>query len=392
MYEEPDLCLRVWDAGFRVLQWNDLTVWHEYSGLNRNELKVHRRHARNEALSVLMRYPWPLAGPAALGKLAGQCRYAFSRGPGWAVREPRVWAEVLALLPRAFGARRGVSSRAVKIAVAVNRAPVADPAAAWRLGDLPWRDVLAGRLDAALALHPAGPANPAAAANPAPPAEGRRVSVSPDNPELRPAGRAAGGHGAGRRADLHLPPRRRRPRGRAAGPVRHEYLVRPGPVPRPAVGGVAAGGPLPPPSDAAGTGRGAGRPPAAPGTAGGAGPRGVRDQPAGAGADAPPGRRVRPVRGPPPRRRRRPVLGVPGRLPAQPPRDPVRRGPGGGGVHHGPRHRRRPASSGRKRSGTRSGPRPSPTSTSRTGTGNVWKPNRTPRTCAWRRVRSRCGR
>ena len=155
MYEEPDLCLRVWDAGYRVLQWNELTVWHEYSGLNRNELKVHRRHARNEALSVLMRYPWPLAGPAALGKLAGQLRYALSRGPGWAAREPRVWAEVFALLPRAFGARRGVSARAVKIAVAVNRAPVADPAAAWRLGDLPWRDVLAGRLDAALAPHPA---------------------------------------------------------------------------------------------------------------------------------------------------------------------------------------------------------------------------------------------
>jgi GT2 family glycosyltransferase len=148
-YEEPDLCLRVWDAGYRVLQWNEATVYHEFSGLNRNEQRTHRRHARNEACSVWMRYPWHLVLPATAARLAGQFRYARSRG--WARGEPRVWAEFARYLPRALANRRPVGSRAVKICLALNRLRVADAREAWALGDLTWREVLAlhRRADAA---------------------------------------------------------------------------------------------------------------------------------------------------------------------------------------------------------------------------------------------------
>jgi GT2 family glycosyltransferase len=142
MYEEPDLCLRAWDAGYRVLQWNNIVVFHEFSPLNRNEQRNHRRHARNEACSIWMRYPWRLVLPATAYRLFAQSRYAASRG--WLLREPRVWAEAFARLPAALVRRRSVSERAVKIAVAVNRLRVADPKAVWELGTLPWREILRG--------------------------------------------------------------------------------------------------------------------------------------------------------------------------------------------------------------------------------------------------------
>ncbi len=99
-YEEPDLALRAWNAGYRVLQWNDIVVYHEFSPLNRNEQRVHRQHTRNEACSIWMRYPWPLVAPASLYRLAAQARYAARCG--WLLREPRVWFEVLARLPLAL--------------------------------------------------------------------------------------------------------------------------------------------------------------------------------------------------------------------------------------------------------------------------------------------------
>jgi hypothetical protein len=141
-YEEPDLCLRAWDAGFRVLQWNEVVVYHEFSGLNRNEQRTHRRHARNEACSAVMRAPWYLVAPLAAVRLAQQFRYALRRG--WGLREPRVWGEALLYLPSALRRRRPVSARALKIALAVNRWRVADPETVWRLGDLSWRTILTG--------------------------------------------------------------------------------------------------------------------------------------------------------------------------------------------------------------------------------------------------------
>jgi GT2 family glycosyltransferase len=150
-YEEPDLCIRAWNAGFRVLQWNEIVVYHEFSGLNRNEQRTHRRHARNEACSIWMRCPWHLVVPMTVARLLGQARYAASRG--WLLREPRVWAEVLWRLPRSLLNRQAVSTQAVKICVAVNRVKVTDPHAIWNLGDMSWRQILRGELPIELQTH-----------------------------------------------------------------------------------------------------------------------------------------------------------------------------------------------------------------------------------------------
>ena len=142
-YEEADLCIRAWDAGFRVLQWNEIVVYHEFSWLNRNEPRNHRRHARNEACSAWMRCPWHLVLPMTLARFAGQARYAASRG--WLLREPRIWAEFLWRLPRCLLHRKPVSTKTVKICLALNRLKVADRQAVWKLGDLSWRQILSGK-------------------------------------------------------------------------------------------------------------------------------------------------------------------------------------------------------------------------------------------------------
>ncbi len=141
-YEEPDLSLRAWNAGYRVLQWNDVVVYHEFSGQNRNERRNHQRHARNEAWGVVMRYPGPWVVPMLAGKLAGQARYAAKRG--WLWREPQVWGAVLWKLPAAIRNRKPVSREAIKIAVGVNRRRCIDAREARQLGSLPWSQILRG--------------------------------------------------------------------------------------------------------------------------------------------------------------------------------------------------------------------------------------------------------
>ena len=125
-------------------------VYHEFSGLNRNEARNHRRHARNEACAAVMRAPWCLVVPLAATRLARQFRYALRRG--WVWKEPRVWAETLLYLPSALRRRQPVSTRALKIALAVNRWRVADSQAVWRLGELSWREILFGARELNLSI------------------------------------------------------------------------------------------------------------------------------------------------------------------------------------------------------------------------------------------------
>src|SRR5688500_13477386 len=133
-YEEADLAMRVWNAGYRVLQWNEIIVYHEFSPQNRNEARTHFRHARNEACSVIMRYPWPLVFPGLTARFMTQFRYAWRQGLWW--REPLVWLAVLGRLPLALAHRRPVTARTVRISLGVNRVRTADPQAAWAMGDL----------------------------------------------------------------------------------------------------------------------------------------------------------------------------------------------------------------------------------------------------------------
>ena len=133
-YEEPDLAIRLWDAGYRCLAWYDIIIWHEYSGLNRNECRTHFFHARNELLSCLMRTPASYLAPLLLWRMASQLRYSFGRG--WWTVEPRVWWEAFRMAPTAWRQRRPVRAETLRRCLLLNRRRVSDAEAVWDLGTI----------------------------------------------------------------------------------------------------------------------------------------------------------------------------------------------------------------------------------------------------------------
>lgn len=90
-YEEPDYALQVIAAGGLVLYTPVLTIRHHFSPVERNEMRTHQRHARNECWSALLRCPFPLVLVVVPYRMFSQARYAASRGLNWLIREPAWW-------------------------------------------------------------------------------------------------------------------------------------------------------------------------------------------------------------------------------------------------------------------------------------------------------------
>ena len=110
-YEEPDFALRCLADGWQVRYETTLSIRHHFTATERNELRTHQRHARNEFWSVLMRCPkWALFG-VALFRAARQFRYAAGRGLRWALAEPRWWIAAGAGIPRCLARRQPVPWR-----------------------------------------------------------------------------------------------------------------------------------------------------------------------------------------------------------------------------------------------------------------------------------------
>ncbi len=105
-YEEPDFALRCVAAGWQVRQETALTVRHHFTAAQRDEIRTHHRHARNEIWSVLLRCPAPQVFGVILFRVLRQCGYAWRRGLAWLVREPGWWMACCAGLPECFRQRR----------------------------------------------------------------------------------------------------------------------------------------------------------------------------------------------------------------------------------------------------------------------------------------------
>ena len=108
-YEEPDLALRCAAAGWQVRHETSLTVRHHFTSTQRNELRTHQRHARNELWSVLIRCPWPQVPAVVTFRVVRQFGYAWKRGLGWAIREPAWWLAALAGVTECLAERRTVA-------------------------------------------------------------------------------------------------------------------------------------------------------------------------------------------------------------------------------------------------------------------------------------------
>jgi GT2 family glycosyltransferase len=109
MYEEPDYALQCVSAGYEVVFSPIVTIRHHYSGQERNEIRIHHRHARNELWSTVIRCPFPFAIGIAGWRVFSQFRYACKRGWSWVAREPVWWYQALAGIPYCLRKRSPVS-------------------------------------------------------------------------------------------------------------------------------------------------------------------------------------------------------------------------------------------------------------------------------------------
>ncbi len=123
MYEEPDFALRCICAGWEVWEDTARTIRHHFTGTQRNELRNHQRHARNELWSVVMRCPFPQMFGVAAFRILRQHWYAWSRGPEWALREWQWWLAALAGLPRCVAERRPLPWRSYRAWMELVRHP-----------------------------------------------------------------------------------------------------------------------------------------------------------------------------------------------------------------------------------------------------------------------------
>ncbi len=94
-YEEPDYALQCVAAGHVVARHTGLVIRHHYSAINRNEIRTHHQHARNECWSVLKRCPAPWWPFVIIKRTGGQFLYACRRGGPWIMREPLWWWQAM---------------------------------------------------------------------------------------------------------------------------------------------------------------------------------------------------------------------------------------------------------------------------------------------------------
>ena len=129
-YEEPDFALRCVNAGWQVRFEPCLTVRHHFSTLERNEIRTHQRHARNELWSVLLRCPMPQLLAVAPFRVLRQFFYACQRGWPWVWREPRWWWQCLGGIARCLRARSPLTWQRYRAWMQLVRTPITE-AAEW---------------------------------------------------------------------------------------------------------------------------------------------------------------------------------------------------------------------------------------------------------------------
>ncbi len=95
-YEEPDYAIQCLSTGWQVRYEPSLTIRHHYTTVNRNPLRTHLFHCRNEVWSVLLRAPWLLIPLMILFRVLRQLGNAARLGGwDWVKNQPRWWWDAL---------------------------------------------------------------------------------------------------------------------------------------------------------------------------------------------------------------------------------------------------------------------------------------------------------
>ena len=119
--EEKDLCLRLIDAGYSIVQLDGVHVWHEKSIVARDIVRQHRSGVCNDFTFAVRRLPTVLLLPTIVWKLFWHLVFAVRHGLLWAylqgVRDFAVaWADV-------WRSRRPVSRASITEFRELSKAP-----------------------------------------------------------------------------------------------------------------------------------------------------------------------------------------------------------------------------------------------------------------------------
>ena len=127
-YDEPDFAVRCAAAGWQVRFDPTVTVRHYFSGVNRNHLRMHQLHARNEIWSVLMRCPMPQLPIIVAFRIARQFAFAWKWSWRWILSEPRWWLACLAGARAALAKRQPVPWKSYRAWMEFIRHPIENEA------------------------------------------------------------------------------------------------------------------------------------------------------------------------------------------------------------------------------------------------------------------------
>ena len=125
-YDEPDFAVRCAAAGWQVRFDPTVTVRHYFSGVNRNHLRMHQLHARNEIWSVLMRCPMPQLFAVIAFRVVRQFSFAWKWNWRWIFSEPRWWFACLAGAPAALSKRQPLPWKSYRAWMKLIRHPIVD--------------------------------------------------------------------------------------------------------------------------------------------------------------------------------------------------------------------------------------------------------------------------
>ncbi|HEX4085524.1 MAG TPA: glycosyltransferase [Chthoniobacteraceae bacterium] len=126
-YDESDYTLQCLAAGYAVYFEPSIVIRHHFTSVERNEIRTHHRHARNEQWCAWRRCPFPAVLAVSLYRAITQWGYAWKRGTAWVVREPRWWWMALRGLPAALRGRRPVPERVYRQWLRLIRHPIESP-------------------------------------------------------------------------------------------------------------------------------------------------------------------------------------------------------------------------------------------------------------------------
>lgn len=127
-YDEPDFAVRCAATGWQVRFDPTVTIRHYFSGVNRNHLRMHQLHARNEIWSVLMRCPMPQLFAVIAFRTVRQFAFAWKWSWRWILHEPRWWLACLVGAPAALAKRQPVPWKSYRAWMELIRHPINDEA------------------------------------------------------------------------------------------------------------------------------------------------------------------------------------------------------------------------------------------------------------------------